>query len=172
MAEDVTTPNRITFASAGALPPKAGARLSAGAQASARPEWLRPRPVTETTSPPPQLCRQSDLQLARFDLMMKLLGLKPNRIVGNFDATDLRERAEYVDELLATVGEFVNAVVADTAYEAPCGAIETDYVAKLLRNTASHVVAHIGRRADAMEDEEREERAKPYALVMAMETAR
>ena len=101
---------------------------------------------------------------------MKLIRLKPNRIIGNFDSADLRERAEHVGEVLGTVGEFINAVATDTAYEAPCGAIETDYVAKLLRDAASHIVAHIARRADAMEDEERE-RGRPYCLIRAMETA-
>lgn len=151
-------PNRISFASADALPPKAGARLSAGVQASARPEWLRPRPVTETTPATPRLQRppQTELERARFDFVMKLLALKPNRIIGNFDAIDLRERADYVRDVLAVVGNFVNAVAADTAYEAPCGTIDTDYVATMLRDTASDIVAHISRKAAAMEDAERE----------------
>jgi hypothetical protein len=114
--------------------------------------------------------RFSEIETAHIRFCMRLMTTKPSRIVGNFDAIDLRDRAEYVGNVLAVVADFIDAVAADTAFEAPCGMIDLDYIDDMLRESASDVVAHMVRKADAMEDEA--EARKPYALVHVMETAR
>ena len=144
-AKNATTTNRVHFASAGAT------RRTSSPQAPA------------TTSQP------NELESLHLRLLRDLGCAQPSRIIGNCAALDLVDRAEHVEEILRTVGEYVDAIVEDTAWNAPAGSIDRDYISSMLTDTASDIVAHIRRKVNELHSVRP---SKPYALVSAMETAR
>jgi hypothetical protein len=144
-AKTATTTNRVHFASAGA------SRRTSSPQATA------------ATSQP------TELESLHLRLLRDLGCTQPSRIIGNCDALNLVDRAEHVEEILRTVGEYVDAIVADTAWNAPAGSIDCDYISSMLTDTASDIVGHIRRKVNELHAARP---SKPYTLVAAMETAR
>jgi len=101
MAEITNTPNRVQFASAGAV---------------------RRRPSPQVLSP---------VQLAHRGLVAALAQETPHNIVGAYsDRFDIMERRDHLKTVLAAVTAYAKAIVADTADLAPLGYVadETGYL--------------------------------------------
>ena len=100
-AETTTTPNRVHFASAGAI-------------RRARHPAVIPA-----------------VQLAYHELIGALAGETPHVIAGSYaDRFDIMERRDHLKTVLAVVATYAKAIVADTATLAPCGYVrdETGYL--------------------------------------------
>jgi hypothetical protein len=104
------------------------------------------------------------VEAAHTTLIGTLAGLKPNRIVGHAaDRFDIMARAEHLGAVLAAVTTYVKAIVADTAYLAPCGYVadETGY----LVDAASEITGALNGAVDKMLDDADE--ANPGAWLKA-----
>jgi hypothetical protein len=93
------------------------------------------------------------VQVAHIALIGALAGLKPHRIIGTYaaDRFDILERAEHLEKVLAAVTVYAKAIVADTAYLAPCGYVadETGFLA----DAASDIVGALKNAVDKMIDD-------------------
>jgi len=105
------------------------------------------------------------VQAAHSALISALASLKPHRILGTYaaDRFDIMARADHLDAVLAAVTTYVKAIVADTAYMAPCGYVadETGF----LEDAASGIVAALKNAVDEMLDDADE--ANPGAWLKA-----
>jgi hypothetical protein len=134
MAEIGTTPNRVYFASAGAV----RRRFPSAANE------LAPLPALPRS-------QVSDLERAHFRCLAELMVLKPRRIIGNADRFDVLNRAEYLEDFLGAVTAFTKVVVADIAREFPIGFIEdeTDRLAEAAGDVAGALKNAVDRMIDA-----------------------
>jgi hypothetical protein len=93
------------------------------------------------------------VQAAHITLISALASLKPHRIIGSYaaDRFDILERAEHLEKVLAAVTVYTKAIVADTAYLAPCGYVadETGFLA----DAASDIVGALKNAVDKMIDD-------------------
>jgi hypothetical protein len=87
------------------------------------------------------------LDAAHVAMIGALAALKPHRIVGNADAADLTEVADHVRGVLAAVGAYVNVIATDAPDRGTVGRVDRRYVAGMLGDTASDIVAHVTRAA-------------------------
>ena len=110
----------------------------------------------------------TNLETLHLRLIRDLGCVQPEPILGDCDALDLVDRAEHVQEILRTVTEYIAAIVEDTAWRAPAGAVDADYITNMLSDTASDIISHIGRKAPELQDTRR---SKPLALTASPEAA-
>jgi hypothetical protein len=91
------------------------------------------------------------VQLAHHALIAALAQETPYQIRGNADRDDLQDRADHLKTVLAAVAVYAKAIVADTAYLAPCGYVtdETGY----LTDAASEVCGALESAAEMMLDD-------------------
>jgi hypothetical protein len=78
---------------------------------------------------------------------------KPNRISYCADARDLEERAKHIGQILNATLDYVGAVVRDTAYVVPDGALDQadqKYMLGLITDVASDVAGFIVNAADRL----------------------
>ena len=92
----------------------------------------------------------NSVQAAHAALLARLTVEKPHRISYCADRRDLEERAEHIEKTLGAVLEYVGAVVSDTAYVSPIGAIDEKYLIGLITDVASDVVGFVASAAERL----------------------
>lgn len=96
---------------------------------------LSRRPSTAPVAP---------LRLAHATLIGALLIEHPEPIVGSYaDPADVTDRAEHLQKMFDAFIAYATVIIADTAEYVPAGGIERQYLAGLLKDTASDVVGSI-----------------------------
>jgi hypothetical protein len=128
------------------------------AQATLVPTMSRvpaPSPVAARSLQSPT---QSDVDLAHNLLISALTGMRPHHItIRGAEREDVEERALHIAQVLDATGDYVRAIVEDTADNLPCGTItrkDRDYVAGCLSDCAAEVVSMVAKATDEIEPEE------------------
>jgi hypothetical protein len=90
----------------------------------------------------------STVEEAHSDLVERLSGSKPHRILYIADARDLEERAEHLQQVLGAMLDYVGAIVADTDHVAPGGSIDRKYLLGLISDVVDDIAGSISSVAD------------------------
>jgi hypothetical protein len=114
------------------------------AQATGTRTMSRDRVLTVAAFAPRHTTPVAPLRLAHAALIGALLVEHPEPIVGSYaDPADVTDRAEHIERVFRATFDYLNFIIADTAENAPGGAIEAKYLSGLLHDTASDVMGGV-----------------------------
>ena len=92
----------------------------------------------------------SPVRRAHTELVAALAGNVPHAIYADVDSEDLDGRADYLEEVFASLHVYVASIIADTARHIPSGTLDRRYLDNLFEDLSADALGVIRNAAEEM----------------------